>query len=457
MEKLTPDALRARIHAAIGEPEITGRGFDLGAAPARRRRWRWLDLGLGTAPAPVRAGALLAVVVAVASALTVGTVLHLRSLPKPAGSLGGPVGTTTTPTASALPTPGAGPSVTAADGFLPEDVTAVSADQWWVLGFDTAGCTGAACTRILATADGGQTFTSIPTPTAAVSGLRFRDPEDGWAYSSTTVWATHDGGARWSATAFPGMVIEDLETSGEYVYAIACTSTTGTSSVCSLERSPIASDGWQALSIPADLLPAGQVQAATAEQNPSNQEDLATPMYLNVHGSDLWMAVSSGGGDNQVLRSTDNGVDLSAAPICPGAGGITSLYDVSQSVVWAVCYSSTLQEPWLSVDGGGTFSALPAGAEPTSSLAGIAATSASNAVVAGGTLQLTTDGGRTFQTLYDNGSSWSIVGFTTSADGFAFSSSGTRWVTDPLGGQAPPMTMWRTVDGGAVWYQLQFP
>jgi len=456
MERLTPDALRARIHAAIGEPEVSGRRFDLGAAPELRRR-RWLDLGLGTAPAPVRAGTLLAVVVAAASALTVGTVLHLRSLPKPAGSHSGPAGPTTHPSVSLAPTLGVGPPVTAADGFLPEDVTAVSSDQWWVLGFDTAGCTGAACTRILATVDGGQTFASLTTPAAAVTGLRFRDPEDGWAYSSTTVWSTHDGGAEWSATGFPGLDIEDLETSGSYVYAIACSSTTGASSVCSLERSPVASDGWRQLPIPPDLLASVQVDAGPVLTAASGQGDLATPMYLNVHGNDLWMAVSGGAGDNRVLRSTDDGESFSEAPICPGAGGITSLYDVSPSVVWAVCYSSALQEPWLSVDGGATFSALPAGAEPTSSLAGIAATSASNAVVAGDSLLLTTDGGSTFQTLYDNGSHWSIVGFTTSADGFAFSSSTTPEVTDPSGRLGPALTIWRTVDGGAAWYQLLFP
>jgi len=43
-------------------------------------------------------------------------------------------------------------------------VTAVSAGQWWVLGSDSAGCSGADCTRILHTQDAGQTFTSIPTP-----------------------------------------------------------------------------------------------------------------------------------------------------------------------------------------------------------------------------------------------------------------------------------------------------
>ena len=173
----------------------------------------------------------------------------------------------------------------------------MSADQWWVLGFDTAGCTGADCTRILATADGGQTFISIPTPTAAVSGLRFRDPEDGWAYSSTTVWATHDGGARWSATAFPGMVIEDLETSGELRLRRRLPSTTGSPSACSLERSPIASDGWQALSIPADLLPAGQVQAATAQQNPYIQA-VTSPSDVPQRAWERPLeAGSSGGGE----------------------------------------------------------------------------------------------------------------------------------------------------------------
>ena len=225
MEKLTPDALRARIHAAIGEPEITGRGFDLGAAPADgRRRW-WLGQGSGAAPTPVRAGAVLAVVVAVASAVTVGTVLHLRSLPKPAGSRSGPAGPATHPPASAVPTLAVGPPVTAADGFLPQDVTAVSADQWWVLGHDTAGCTGAALLPHPGHPRRRPDVRLHPHPArlghrAALPGPRGRL---GLQLDDRLV---HPRRRReLERRHLPsGMTIEDLETSGSYVYAVVCAS-----------------------------------------------------------------------------------------------------------------------------------------------------------------------------------------------------------------------------------------
>jgi hypothetical protein len=440
MERLTPDALRARIHAAIGEPEITRRGFDLGAAPARRRRWRGLDLGLGTAPAPVRAGALLAVVVAVAAALTVGTVLHLHSLPKPAGSQSGPAGTTT-PTVSAVPTLGAGPLVTAADGFVPEDVTAVSADQWWVLGHDTAGCTGAACTRILVTVDGGQTFASIPTPPTAVTGLRFRDPEDGWAYSSTTVWSTHDAGARWSATPFPGETIEDLETSGSYVYAVVCASGAAEESACSLERSATDTDGWQSLSLPLSL--------------PSDVDTFRYVLKsLNVHGGYValafWADAASGTEQlSRVLTSGDDGEHFTEASICAGSMGIESLYAVSSQDLWATCSTGLLVGVWSSDDGGAVFTEIPESSgfdEPNTGT--IAATSATHVELAGTRLLVSDDGGQTFQVALDNGESWSIVGFTTSEAGFAFSSGG---------GEAGTTGLWRTVDAGYQWYEVAFP
>jgi hypothetical protein len=439
MERLTPDALRARIHAAIGEPEITERGFDLGAARARRRRWRRLDLGLGTAPAPVRAGALLAVVAAVASALTVGTVLHLRSLPKPAGSSNGPAGPTTHPPVSAAPTLGSGPPVTAADGFVPEDVTAVGTDQWWVLGSDTAGCTGAACTRILATVDGGQTFASIPTPPAAVTGLRFRDPQDGWAYGPTTVWSTHDAGAQWSASGFPGMTVEDLETSGSYVYAVVCRSGAARSA-CSLERSPRDADGWQSLSLPTDVAPSSYV-----------------PKSLNVHGDYVALAfrasaASEAGNQSRVLISGDDAEHFSEVSICPGSEGIASLYVVSSQDVWATCSTGNLAGVWSSDDGGVVFTAVEQSSgygEPNWGT--IAATSATHLELAGTQLLVSDDGGRTFQVALDNGDDWSVVGFTTTEAGFALSyPSGAT-------GSGRPTGLWRTVDAGFQWNEVAFP
>jgi hypothetical protein len=432
MDKLTPDALRARLRAAIGEPEITDHGFDLASARARRRRW-W-DLGLGTAPAAVRAAAMVGLVTAVVAVVTLGTLINLRVLPKPAGSSSGPAGLSQpTPSPSTLPSPAPVPLGPAVEGFVPSDVTAVSASQWWVLGSDGAGCSGAACTRILHTLDGGKTFTSIPTPSAAFTGLRFRDPGDGWAYSSTTVWSTHDGGAEWSGTDFVGTV-EDLEASGGYVYAVVCPSGPG----CTLERSPTNRDGWQALPIAGDLPPSGYVAAGSGYLAGS----------LNVHGSDVWMVFRwvSANGDvhpSVLVRSTDNGEQFTETSICPDTFGVTSLYAVNAEDLWATCVTGMLVDVWGSVDAGAVFTAVP-GSAPAAMSATIAGTSPTNFVVASTALVLSSDAGRTFQTVEDNGGGWSIVGFTTSEDGFAFS-------------LPAPTGLWRTDDGGATWYQVQFP
>lgn len=443
MDRLTPEAFRARLRAAIGEPEITGQGFDLLSARARRRRW-W-DLGLGTAPAAVRAAAMVSLVTAVAAVVTLGTLINLHVLPKPAGSSSGPAGQSSTlPTGSSLPSPALVPLGPAVDGFVPEDVTAVSADQWWVLGFDGAGCSGAACTRILHTLDGGQTFTSIPTPLAGVTGLRFADPRDGWAYNATMVWSTHDGGADWIAVRFAGMSIEDLEASGGYVYAVTCTSTP----VCSLERSPVAEDSWQTLSIPGVVIPSGHVPIGP---NPISY----LPGSLNVHGSDLWMTFTWINGSslvNLLMTSANDGEHFGEASICPGNFPILSLYAVNTDVLWATCLSGMQTSVWRSVDGGQTFGLVNAGVG--TSTVGIAGTSASSAVDSGLTLQLSVDGGKSFQPVVDqtvvgNGDRWRIVGFTTAEDGFALSY--------PSAFPASPNGLWRSEDGGTQWYEVRFP
>jgi len=416
-DRLTPDALRARVRAAIGEPEMSGRGFDLGTARRRHREWRFQ--GWGVDPAPLRVAGMVALVSALVAVLTVALVVHLHSLPSPAGPSGGPVRSSTL---QASATPGL-----PADGFVPSDVTAVSADEWWVLGTDGSGCAGASCTRILHTVDAGQTFTSIPTPPASVVGLRFLDSEDGWAYSSTTVWSTHDGGENWSGMDF-GTSITDLETSGGLVYAVSC----GSGSDCSLERSKASSDAWENLAIPAALMPSGATKPEAGS--------------LNVHGSSVWLAFSNGEGDNRVLRSTDDGIQFSQATICPGDSGVASLYAVSTADLWAACSVGMYEEVWRSLDGGATFAAVPLSGDVETNSGTIAATSVSSAVVAGTSLKLTVDGGQSFQVVLDNGDNWRIVGFTTSDAGFAF-------------GRQPgasSLTLWRTDDGGSTWHQVLF-
>jgi photosystem II stability/assembly factor-like uncharacterized protein len=316
-----------------------------------------------------------------------------------------------------------------AHGFVPTDVTAQSAYQWWVVGYDGPTCVSASCTRILHTADAGQSFTSIPVPPVAPAHngeqpvrLRFADAANGWLVSaSRVVWATHDGGAHWTADSNAGSVA-DLEASGGTVYAVACT---GGGQTCTVERSGTSQDSWSTLSTSAGH---GQLNR------------------LTVHGADVWVAINStAGGLGWLLASTDGGQTFTMQTACPSALGFANPYAVSGSVLWATCATGTEAAAFHSVDGGQQFTQLSA---PLSlaNFASIAGVSSSSAVIGAQALLRTTDGGQTFTTVENNQSQWTIVGFTTPVNGFVFALTGS--------GQSQ---LWRTNDAGAHWFMVQFP
>ena len=80
----------------------------------------------------------------------------------------------------------------------------------------------------------------------------------------------------------------------------------------------------------------------------------------------------------------------------------------------------------------------------TSGLA--AGVSSTTAVIGGQVLLRTTDGGQTFATVENRQAQWTMVGFTTQVNGFAFALTGS--------GQSE---LWRTDDAGAHWHQVPFP
>jgi hypothetical protein len=122
---------------------------------------------------------------------------------------------------------------------------------------------------------------------------------------------------------------------------------------------------------------------------------------------------------------------------------------VSPNDLWAACSVGAAEDVWVSVDGGADFTAVQSGAYVGPSWGTVAGPSVTTAVLAGASLQLTQNGGAGFQTVLDNGDAWSIVGFTTDEDGFAFS-----YPTSALG---TPDALWRTDDGGMQWYEVEFP
>jgi photosystem II stability/assembly factor-like uncharacterized protein len=399
-------------------PDFKARVLAAGDARARRRR---LFAGVGGG---ALAAASVAVVVVVALAnhnQPVGPPSHSPG-PAASASPSSTAAPTASPTAPGVPV---GPAV---QGFVPADVTALSADEWWVLGFDSVSCSPASCARILHTTDGGHTFASIPAPPIALAQngqqavrLRFADPANAWVVSPHgIVWATHDGGAHWAQDGGAGSVT-DLEASGGAVYAVTCV---GTQS-CLVERSPAGQDSWTLLS-------------SSAGHGNLNR--------LNVNGTHVWVAIESqAGGLGWLLASTDSGQSFTMQTACPGALGYANDYAVDANTLWATCATGTEASAFLSVDGGRQFTPVPAHTS-LPNFASIAGVSSTTAVIGGQVLLRTTDGGQTFSTVENVQAEWTMVGFTTAANGFA--------LAVPNSGQTQ---LWRTNDAGASWYQVQFP
>jgi photosystem II stability/assembly factor-like uncharacterized protein len=386
---------------------------------ARMRRFAGIGGGL------LAAAAVAAVIVVALANHRSPTVVA----PGPAGSpTPSPTASTSTPTvapSTSTPAPVAvGP---AAHGFVPTDVTAISASQWWVLGYNGPTCASASCTRILHTTDGGSTFTSIPVPPVAPAQgsqqavrLRFGDAANGWFVSAAgVVWATHDGGSHWAQDSGAGSVT-DLEASGGAVYAVKCIGSPVPVASCTLERSPTGQDSWSTFTASSGHGSLGR---------------------LNVNGAHVWVAIySSGGGPGSLLASADAGQHFTTQTACPSALGFANIYAVSSSILWATCATGTQASAFRSVDGGQHFTQVAA--PSIANFASIAGVSGTTAVVAAQALFRTTDGGQTFATVEDNQTQWAIVGFTTSTNGFAFDAQ---------------TALWRTNDAGAHWYRVQFP
>ena len=392
-------------------PDLTGRVM-LATEP-RVVLWR----RLGAAGVGVLAAAAVAAIVAVALLTHVSRTsspLGTAHTPTPAPSASPSVAPTASPTPTAQPV--VGPPV---QGFVPADVTAISANEWWVLGEDVTTCTSESCTRILHTTDGGATFTSVPVPPlpagpAQLSRLRFADASDGWAVTRNgAVWSTHDAGQHWAQNTSG---VTDLEPSGGVAYAISCVG-----SGCLLESTLAGSDSWTTV-----------VGAPTG----------GYLRNLLVNGSRIW-AVDGAAAATSLIESTGGG-SFNTRAVCPGTLGISSVYAVDATTLWATCATGTQAGVYLSTNGGQSFAQQGGGVQNSATIAG---PSAAIAVVGSGTqLVRSTDGGRTFTPVQNGNPGWSLVGFTTASNGFALDQQ-------PSGGQA----LWRTNDAGAHWYSVRFP
>lgn len=88
--------------------------------------------------------------------------------------------------------------------FVASSASFTSTKNGWVLGI--APCGKNMCTKLLRTRDGGNTWKSVRPPPARVdsseprgiSEVHFANSQDGFAFGGDALWATHDGGRRWT-------------------------------------------------------------------------------------------------------------------------------------------------------------------------------------------------------------------------------------------------------------------
>jgi hypothetical protein len=307
----------------------------------------------------------------------------------------------------------------------------VSANDGWVLGRITKGCTHAPCTAVLRTTDGSRSWGAIPAPKYKIARfegspglrrLRFADTLDGFAYGSQ-LWVTHNGGSGWHRVGQVPGYITDLETSAGVVYAATTVTKSGKQLIYS---SPAASDSWR------------RVKALPEAVGNGGLGD------ITLHGTAGWIIL------NNRLYATQNGSRWTKEPFrCPSGSAIASVGAYSTTQITLLCVSnpalgSTLKVLYASSDGGAHFTKVgmpPRGgdggllAEPTPSHVFVATASAATWIY------VSTDGGRhwrTAKTLSDGGLGWNDFGFTTATQGVAVegtqASSGSRlWLTRNAG------------------------
>lgn len=385
-----------------------------------------------------------------------------------------PTSSTTTTTAPA-PTSTSAPPTTRVPsggpvpaGFQPQSVTFVSPREGWVLG--DAPCPSPPCTSVLRTTDGGQSWVGVPAPPIAlasspaqsigVSGLRFADPRNGWAFGPA-LWSTHDGGKSWHAVTVggPDSKVVSLATSGGSVYAVVLSLGGPSVGTAQLYRSPVGSDSWSPVSgVQTPTYQGGSVvvhgDAAWALLGPGPQ------------GMRLWGPSAGGGG------SASGASFAPLASPCPAGGpgaGVADLAASGRADLVAVCAGTgalghETKAVVTSTDGGHHWSA--AGQAPAlGDLDAVAAAPGGSVIVVGAAsggsqLYASFDGGRTWQAVVSDGQSggapWHDLGFTTGSQGVVVEGSPQRVGGGPETQGTPPSKLLVTRDAGRTWQQVSF-
>ena len=340
-------------------------------------------------------------------------------------------------------------------GFVAHDLTFVSANEGWLLG--TAPCSTKPCTSIVHTTDGGKTWAGIPAPKAdlepngqnscagsgpCVRGLRFANPDVGYAYGSTSLYLTTDGGKTWKQQSGQAIALEVANGTAIRVSTTVegcppgCTFKLSTAPLGSATFTDAKVTGGSALlGNNVQLLRQGHAAYAEIFQNVAGgaedahatlltstddgrtwtsrvdpcgssggQEADSTEMAVADDGSLSVLCRSRGGASAFVRTSTDHGASFGAARATPTGVPAFGLGAASAKTLLLVQLGDGQDTLLRSGDGGATWTKVASAPAPTSGDLGMAAIGFENATTGrwapGGTAVLTTtDTGKTWESV----------------------------------------------------------
>jgi hypothetical protein len=471
--------------------------FDLIAKRARRRKVRKVVLSVASAAV---------VAAAVGVAVPLGMSLHLNTSTN-AGLASGQSPTQGGGTESALgtgskaPSPSASSSAAAVPGttgtatpvtkqpgpvpanFAPTSVTFVNTSTGWVIG--QAGTPGSCankdpyiCTSIARTDDAGKTWQGGPAPDAGapsgatgVSGIRFLDGVNGWAFGPA-LWVTHDAGQTWQQESTDGTRVTDLETVNGRAYALfAACSDPANSKVpaadwafgCTsytLMTTTSNSDEWTRVSdATTGLTDSGVAGASTTSGSIALS---GTTGYLVAPDGTLYSGPIGGAWTKAGTMPCQPGT----TDYTTGQASSANLAIISSTRLATFCAGggppTTPSTVYTSDDGGATWTAStaqrPAG-DINSAAAGDSIAATSISATSDGTIVLATfqgieilpPGATTWQAATINGSTAAKVNGQTENGGFLYvgMTSATQGVA--ISDDSANREIWLTFDGGRTW------
>jgi photosystem II stability/assembly factor-like uncharacterized protein len=314
--------------------------------------------------------------------------------------------------------------------------TFLSPSQGWLL--VSIRCGPAFCLHLEHTTDGGRRWAAVPSRQLArpvlasqIEAIRFADPQDGWAYGSRRLLATHDGGRTWHAPALAGLgrplaAVEALGVLGGTVDALVAEGINPDDGGPSqLYASDVGRDDWRPVRAVGASGVGGSFTASGGAGYAAFTEESATAAGTTVAGVALYR---SRDGRNWTRRP---------APPCPGTPAAATGTELYLVCVDGAAAGSTGKLVYGSADGGRTWRHLtsaPSGGD----LDGVAASPDTLLVGWGGGdagIYVSRDGGEHWATAYTGQIPYGMtdLGMTTATQGYAIDSRSVFLMTRDAG------------------------